>query len=80
VAPYSGDVDFLRSASVDLSHLFEKFAKVYRWKKPSSESGLLFLESSSPNFSVSWLGFSHDLQLLQAMGLSDYLFCLINSF
>jgi len=52
-APYSGSVDFLDRASVELGLLSRSFKRAYSWKPVDPKTGLLFLESSSPNFVVS---------------------------
>jgi len=52
-SPFTGSVDFLGKASLELGLLSRSFKKAYSWKEIDPKTGLLFLESSSPNFVVS---------------------------
>jgi len=53
VDPYHGSMSFLSKASFELELLSSNFKKALRWKGISPRSGILWLESSSPNFVVS---------------------------
>jgi len=77
---YKGSPIFLNIASTKLELLSSSFKKGYSWKQVDPRGGMLWLESSSPNFVVSWLGLVHDLDCIRSANLLGPLFSLIDEF